>query len=386
MGCFVPPEFVPDGPATAVAGGEIRWARDLTGRRVRLRWYEAGDQRVRDRLCEVVGTLGSFRHPGLAEPVLALLVDDGLIIVEAAERDLTGGSVTADELPGATARLADALASMHRHGVAAGSFGPADLVCTQTGEWQFSGFGMAAAAEGRRVDARDGGAELAAFLTGLPGIPESVRATLSRLSLRRPAPAEVAAALALAEPGRGVPAPARKLAARPVARRGHRHRARSLRPVAAVGAGLLALLVAVHVVSGLRFGLAAAHPADTGWAAVLSSLDTTRSSALAAPRATSLAGAEVVGSPVWTRDTAILRALAASGERAVGLTEVVISAVKVGGWPGAVELRVVESLPPYRLLTAAGSVIAEEPGHGPRSYLFRLGLTRSGWRVYSVSG
>jgi hypothetical protein len=381
MGCGVPPEVAPDGPAPPAPGGEVRWASDLAGRRVRLRWFQATDERVRDRLLDVIGTLAAYRHPGLAEPVLALLVDDGVIIAEAVAADLAGGRLAAGDVPGLAVRLADAVSAMNRRGVAMGRVDPADLVRTDSGEWQLSGFGLAPVAQGRRADARGDGAELARLLLGLTCLPGPVAAELTRVSLRQPSPADVAAVFAPPAVERGVRRP---ITARPVRRRRRRARARWRTPVA-VGGTALALVGGAGVAGRVGLGLAAAHPAAAGWAAVVSALDLARSSSLAHPSSAALAAVEVPGSPAWSRDSSTLRALAAAGEHAAGLADRVISAEPVGGCCGSVELDVVESLSGYRLVTARGRVVAVEPGHGPVSYVFRLRLTRSGWRVYSVS-
>jgi hypothetical protein len=125
-------------------------------------------------------------------------------------------------------------------------------------------------------------------------------------------------------------------------------------------------------------------PAAGRWAEALAGLDRTRSKAFAAGDPAGLRAVYAPGSPALARDTRVLRRLADAGLRAEHLRLTATAVRPVGRSDGRVRLAVTDLMPPYRLVDAAGTVVARRDGRGPRSWTVELAAVGPGWRVYDV--
>jgi hypothetical protein len=128
----------------------------------------------------------------------------------------------------------------------------------------------------------------------------------------------------------------------------------------------------------------AAGPASTRWAGTLDRLDRARSAAFARGDPAGLRAVYARGAPALSRDEDVLARLAEAGLRARGLRLTATTVAVAGRSAGRVRLAVSDVMPPYRLVDAVGTVVAERPGRGAQSWIVVLARDGRAWRVYDV--
>jgi hypothetical protein len=124
--------------------------------------------------------------------------------------------------------------------------------------------------------------------------------------------------------------------------------------------------------------------AQVDWSAVLQDLDRARSLAFAEGDPTRLDGVYAAGSPALTRDRDLLARLRSTGNTAHGVRLVPTSVEVVERGDDRTVLRVVDVMPPYRLVTIDGGVSTSRPGRPATSWSVTLVHERSAWRMYDV--
>ncbi len=145
------------------------------------------------------------------------------------------------------------------------------------------------------------------------------------------------------------------------------------------------LLVTAHSsgLSGQSTAQAAGGPAapEQAWRDVLVSLDNARSRAFEQADEDGLLDADALDSTAYARDLTLMRQMVANGGRASGLRQEIIDlAVRESGSEKTV-LRITYRLPPYSYVNAAGTVLAQQPGHDRQRADVTLVKTDKGWRV-----
>lgn len=120
------------------------------------------------------------------------------------------------------------------------------------------------------------------------------------------------------------------------------------------------------------------------WSSTLARLDRSRSSAFAAGDPGRLASVYAAHAPALTRDRRVLAELTDSGLRADGL-RLTATHVAVQGRTGErVRLAVTDVMPAYRLVDIGGTVVAQRPGRGERTWTVVLARAGGVWKVYDV--
>ncbi|MHB2021832.1 MAG: protein kinase family protein [Mycobacteriales bacterium] len=412
MGWFLPSGYTGAGELIEISGGSAGWALTPAGGRVRIRFVAVVDERARDRLVEVTEILAALRHPALARPEQLLLTDDGVLVVEEAQADLSGRSLPAEQIAALVVRLASALSALHRCGVAQGRLTAQDVLIDAQGVLRLSAGGLVVAGSGIAADGRFDGRALAALATELAEeLPEQFAEELAEAATRAETPAELAARLQqLAPPPSPAQAAMRPLPSRVEARRRRRRRGRSRTGARLAFEGLAAALLGCAALwTGLRWGSAGAppparpaavhrpltgravrvvrtgDPSQGSWLAVLERIAAARSAAFATATPAALTDCEVVGGPAWRVDQTLLKQLAAAGLRISGLPVRVLSVRLRSRNAGSAVLAVREELSSYFELNASGSVIHTVPAGPVGSYLYRLTKSPEGWLVSSVT-
>jgi hypothetical protein len=177
-----------------------------------------------------------------------------------------------------------------------------------------------------------------------------------------------------------------------------RHRAGRAPARLAARVALAAVLLAVAAGGGLAWGAVsrpeqpAAVPggrppptAPPDWAGVLSRLDAGRAAAFARADAAALDAVYVPGSAPWRADRADVDALAARHAHATGVRHRVSSVRVISSSASQVRLRVVDRLPAYRVLDAAGHLLQAGAARADRAVTIVLDRWRGEWRIESIS-
>lgn len=120
-------------------------------------------------------------------------------------------------------------------------------------------------------------------------------------------------------------------------------------------------------------------PVDAaGWAELVAQLYTRRADALRADPA-ALAGVYAPGSALRDADAAWARELAAAGQQLLDFAPQVVSVGEVVPVPGGVQVGVVDRVPDYTVVSAAGEQAV--PGRTDRPVALTLAATSAGWRI-----
>jgi hypothetical protein len=123
---------------------------------------------------------------------------------------------------------------------------------------------------------------------------------------------------------------------------------------------------------------------DDRWTPVLEELFAARARAFAAADEAALAGVYAPSAPGGAADARLVRALAAAGRTAAGVRHRVSAVDVVAVDADQAELRVVDSLGPYDVRDATGTVVARRPGRGEAVQRVHLVRTDGGWRLVDV--
>jgi hypothetical protein len=128
--------------------------------------------------------------------------------------------------------------------------------------------------------------------------------------------------------------------------------------------------------------------ADADWADVIRGLDQRRASVFGRGDAAGLRAVYLHGSPALREDTADLNQLAAAELRTRGLRLVVSSVTVREAAPGRVSLKVVDRMPAYDVVDAAGRVVRQVPGRGDRPWIVTLVPATDAvgeWRIAAIA-
>jgi hypothetical protein len=200
--------------------------------------------------------------------------------------------------------------------------------------------------------------------------------------LARPS-AEVLAAQLLAacpaQPLLGLPEPPEL-----PARRQPRRRRRLLLPAAAVAALLVVVSIGWTWGSSGAPATASVPAVPVDWTAVLSGLDAARSSAFATGSGEALGGVYADGSGLLEQDAAALADLRRRGATAHGLRHVLRSVTGGPVTDGHVLLLVQQSLSPYELVDAHGTVLERHTAGPVVATQVTLVREPGGWRMEAV--
>ena len=346
---------------------------------------------VHAQLPYVVRLLDVVEHDGLLVLVLEAPAGTGLDAVVARRGPLDPGEVVTVGVP-----LAEALSAAHEVGLVHGALSSASVVFTTGGMPLLAGLGF----EPPGAEPRDDVVALAELCAGLlvPGSAPALEAVLTAASApcaRLPA-AELGERLRTAcapAPVRLRPRSADEPEDAPRHARGSRVRRRPSR--GAVVAGCMVLLVLCGAGAGWWSGrggehreLAAADPGpvvtDDRWTPVLEELFAARAQAFAAADEAALAAAYAPSAPGGAADAQLVRSLAAAGRTAEGVRHHVAAVDVVSADTDRAELRVVDTLAPYDVRDADGTVVARRPGRGEAVQVVRLVRTGAGWRLLDV--
>ena len=459
------------------ATGEVWLARDATsGEHVALkRLRTPGDLVGRDRLRREAAVLAGVTHPHVVRLRTVVSAGEDLVLVldHAAGGSLAGLLSTRCLSPGEVVTLAvplaEALATVHRAGLAHGDVSPGNVLFSADGRPLLADLGVC-----RLVGDPDGGAVAgtagfvdpvvlagaepspasdvyglaavcAAALTGrapdpaepdpaawlsaaAPGAPAAlVGALAAALDLPphpRPSAAELAQAVFAAWPaapvllGRRSAEEVPGLVAGPHGAvthevRGSRvpvvddaapgapaPRARLWR-LAAAGLAVVGVL-GVAVLTGVVWagtdgrqsaaepsaaasrGTVQARPTVVSWTEVLAGLDRVRSAAFATADPAVLDQVYAPGSPALARDRLRVAQLRDAGFTAHGVRLDTRSVRVVSSSPDTAVLRVVDVMPPYRLVGRQGRTTASRPGRPAEQWSVTLVRAGASWRVHDV--
>jgi hypothetical protein len=141
----------------------------------------------------------------------------------------------------------------------------------------------------------------------------------------------------------------------------------------------LAVLALLLTLLGVGAGVLVAGrpPGRPDWAAVVTDLAAARGAAFAGRGA--LAAADLPGSPAYAVDAARLDALRRAGLRALGLHDVVTSAVALRHTTGGAVVAVVDALSRYQLASPTG--VRPVPAAPRAAWVLTLRATGGGWRL-----
>jgi len=124
--------------------------------------------------------------------------------------------------------------------------------------------------------------------------------------------------------------------------------------------------------------------AGLDWSAVLGRLDLARSQAFAEADPARLADVYAPEAPALARDRELIEQLRASGHTAHGVSLEPTSVQVADVSAHRVDLRVVDVMPPYQLVTADGVISDSRPGRPSAQWSVTLVREGSAWRMYDV--
>lgn len=318
--------------------------------------------------------------------VTELMPGGGLDALLARRRGLTDGEMITLLVP-----LAETLAAAHARGLTHGR--------VSTGNVVFDGVGRPMFADAALLGSESStvAADLADLASlGLSALADPhTGAVASVLAVPCSSAAELASALRTAAPARPIVVrdlPPVSVAATAPARSPLR-RALRLVVAAAVAALVIGIAWGRHdTASGARLVVpvptatpqVAAPTTTPSWPWIMQQLETARTRALARNDISTLADVDVVGSPAWRYDVAIVRAMTAQRLRSEGLRVHVNSVSVVSASAQRVVVLVDDRWTSYNLVTHDGRVIAHHDAQQHRDMRLMLARVGERWLVQQV--
>lgn len=157
------------------------------------------------------------------------------------------------------------------------------------------------------------------------------------------------------------------------------------RPAALAALGLLAALAVTTTAWPTGSGPSAATGPDDSYVRVLEGLDARRAAAFATGEVSQLRLVYVDGAPALTEDLRVLRAYVRQGRRVAGLRHEVRSVTLLAESADEVRLRVLDVVPPFRVVDGAGRAVERHAGRAERSWNLTLRRVGGRWRVAEVA-
>lgn len=156
------------------------------------------------------------------------------------------------------------------------------------------------------------------------------------------------------------------------------------RVIGGVAVGLVLTVAAVVGVVAV-VGSAASEPGPAPWRTVLRGLDLRRAQAFGRADPAALTAVYVTGAPAGARDRTLITRLSAQGLHAEGL-RLSTRRIKVRRATSTMAvLRVTDVLAPYRLVDGSGAVVRSAAGRRPTTWVLTLRREGTRWKVYDVA-